>query len=324
MESTLAFAPKQPKVSIVVPLYNTASYLPACLDSISAQTFTDFELLLIDDGSTDDSAAIAERYAQRDDRIRLIRRRWNRGAAEARNLGIELSQGKYLTFIDSDDLVTPNYLSSLYQAARTLNAEVTVAGFQDFTAAPGDGQAFRWTEKTKLLPATLDSRIAAFLWVHVPIGPWNKLYQRDYLNQHKILFHSMPIAEDVGFHFCCLMTASRYAVIPQTIYHYRHGRENSVSSVKDTRRIDYWAVMAARTLNYVDEWAQGETSLSGPETRNWLCWCLYQHWRIQLKNMSQSYGRDIVFSHTQAALAHEPHEPLLRTMLFDILYHENA
>ena len=103
-------------VSIVVPVYNTAEYLPACLDSILAQTFTDFELLLVDDGSTDNSLQVCETYASRDARIRVFHQQ-NAGVSAARNLGVEQAQGDWLCYVDSDDVVLPAYLQDMLEAA---------------------------------------------------------------------------------------------------------------------------------------------------------------------------------------------------------------
>ena len=103
-------------VSIVVPVYNTAEYLPACLDSILAQSFTDFELILVDDGSTDDSLRICEAYAFRDARIRVFHQQ-NAGVSAARNLGVEQAQGDWLCYVDSDDVVLPAYLQDMLEAA---------------------------------------------------------------------------------------------------------------------------------------------------------------------------------------------------------------
>ena len=102
-------------VSVIVPVYNTAQYLPGCLDSILVQTFKDFELLLVDDGSTDDSPAICDAYAAKDKRIRVFHRQ-NGGVSAARNLGVEQATGKWICYVDSDDEVKPDYLEVMVEA----------------------------------------------------------------------------------------------------------------------------------------------------------------------------------------------------------------
>ena len=103
-------------VSIIVPVYNTAVYLPACIDSILAQSYTDFELILVDDGSTDDSLQVCETYAARDARIRVFHQQ-NAGVSAARNFGVEQAQGDWLCYVDSDDVVLPAYLQDMLEAA---------------------------------------------------------------------------------------------------------------------------------------------------------------------------------------------------------------
>ena len=105
---------KQPAISIIVPVYNAEKYLRRCIDSILSQSLTDFELILIDDGSTDRSPLICDEYATRDKRIRLIHKK-NDGVSAARNDGIDIAQGEFITFVDSDDWVDEVYLYTLLQ-----------------------------------------------------------------------------------------------------------------------------------------------------------------------------------------------------------------
>ena len=106
-----------PKVSIIVPVYNTEEYLSECIESILDQSFTDFELLLINDGSIDKSGKICDEYAKKDSRIVVIHKE-NGGVSSARNKGIEIAQGEWISFIDADDWITPLYLSDLIRKLR--------------------------------------------------------------------------------------------------------------------------------------------------------------------------------------------------------------
>lgn len=113
-----------PKVSIIVPIYNSEAHLSRCIDSILAQTYSDFELILVNDGSIDNSGKICEEYAQKDSRISVIHTE-NGGTSSARNIGIEKSRGEYITFVDSDDTIYPNYLCTF-----SYNADFEVAGLE--------------------------------------------------------------------------------------------------------------------------------------------------------------------------------------------------
>ena len=100
-----------PKVSIIVPIYNSEAHLSRCIDSILAQTLTDFELILVNDGSQDNSGKICDNYAQKDSRI-IVLHKENGGTSSARNVGLKKSRGEYITFVDSDDTIYPHYLTS--------------------------------------------------------------------------------------------------------------------------------------------------------------------------------------------------------------------
>ena len=116
-----------PLVSIIVPIYNTAKYLPKCLDSILNQTYQNLEIILVDDGSTDDSGTIAKNYAKKDSRIKVIHQE-NAGQSSARNLGLKKSTGEYISFIDSDDEIKSNFISNLLTPFNKPGTSITVCG----------------------------------------------------------------------------------------------------------------------------------------------------------------------------------------------------
>ena len=118
-----------PKISVIVPVYNVEKYLNRCIDSILNQTFKDFELILVNDGSTDNSGKICDDYAIRDKRIRVIHKE-NGGLSSARNIGIKNSKGNYLGFVDSDDYIHPNMYEILYNSCKAYNAEISICSFK--------------------------------------------------------------------------------------------------------------------------------------------------------------------------------------------------
>lgn len=116
-----------PQISVIVPIYKAERYLALCLDSIKAQSFTDFEVIMIDDGSPDRSGELAEKYTS-DPRFKLFRQK-NMGVGAARNRGLSLANGEYVAFVDSDDRVTPDHLDKLYRAARENSAQIVCCGY---------------------------------------------------------------------------------------------------------------------------------------------------------------------------------------------------
>ena len=117
-----------PKVSVIIPAYNAERYLNCCVDSVLNQTYKDFEIILVDDGSTDKSGEICDEYAEKDDRIRVIHKK-NGGLSDARNSGIEAAKGEFLTFLDSDDYFHPEYLKILILNAEHYSADIAICNY---------------------------------------------------------------------------------------------------------------------------------------------------------------------------------------------------
>ena len=301
---------KRPEISVIVPAYNVAPYLAACLDSILAQTFRDFELIIVDDGSTDGSGEIAEAYAERDERVRLVKRRWNRGGAAARNLGMEVGEGAYVVFIDADDLVPPDHLATLYRAAEEENADLAAAGFHMFAQTPGDGRDFIWTEEPFFLPQVLEERVACFApTARIQIAPWGKIYRKSFLDHHHLEFPDVPVANDVCFHYQCLLAAERYLVLPGKCYWYRGVREGSLQSVRGLRRAEQYAVSLTRSLEAFRAWARQE-QLGDDGMQKKLCHILYLFYGGNLQMIVEACGMEAVIQHCQTALCGEPHRVL--------------
>lgn len=123
---SIEYIEKKPLVSVIIPVYNVSRYLPQCLDSVISQTYQNLEIVIVDDGSTDGSGSICAHYAERDDRILLIRSE-NRGLSSARNRGLEKISGTFIAFLDSDDWIEPHTIETLVRAARQTDADIVVA-----------------------------------------------------------------------------------------------------------------------------------------------------------------------------------------------------
>lgn len=180
-----------PVISIIVPVYKVEAYLKACVDSLLCQTFSDIEILLVDDGSPDHCGSICDEYAEKDARVRVIHQK-NGGLSRARNAGIERAQGEYLCFVDSDDYVAPEYCESLYALLRDNDCDLSVCGvcrFEDGTTPSWDsedGQSIR-VDRVDFLRMQLEKKSE--------FGVWNKLYRRELFS--RIRFAEGRIHEDV-------------------------------------------------------------------------------------------------------------------------------
>lgn len=168
---------KQPEISIIVPVYKTERFLSACISSILAQTFTDFELILVDDGSPDSCPALCDAAAAKDSRIRVIHQK-NRGLSVARNAGLDAAEGEWIAFVDSDDIITPDFCAKLYHAAQEAGAQMAVCNYRqvDEALTPIRKQ-YLHVRREVLTPeqALEHSTLLPYMVV------WNKLYHRSIL-----------------------------------------------------------------------------------------------------------------------------------------------
>lgn len=202
-------------ISIVVPVYNAERTLNECVDSILSQTYSHFELLLVDDGSTDKSGVICDAYAAKDSRVRVFHKP-NGGVSSARNLGIDNILGGYLTFVDSDDYVDRNYLLHLIEAFGG-NMDLVVGGYQSF----GDSR-FEWRYESKCYEyAELSDCFGKHIAEMPFTAPWSKLYRMYIIQEYHIRFDTrMKCAEDACFNKEYLCHVRGIALIPYSDYFY--------------------------------------------------------------------------------------------------------
>ena len=207
-------------ISVIVPIYNAEQYLHRCIDSILAQSYTDFELLLIDDGSKDDSGAICDAYAAKDSRVRVFHKE-NGGVSSARNLGLDHAQGEYVTFCDADDYVAPDWLAA-YRKAMAENVDLAIQGYYSIegentiekSLQPNQGTGVE--VKRQLITSLFSQEVYYYLWV--------KLFRRDLIETHHIRFDEQSIlGEDTQFiskylefavSFKCIDSLGYYYILP--------------------------------------------------------------------------------------------------------------
>ncbi len=203
-----------PFISILVPVYNTELYLGRCIDSILCQSFTDFELLLIDDGSTDNSGAICDEYAEKDNRIRVFHKE-NGGVSSARNKGIKESVGKFLVFADSDDLLRPQHLEHLMYG----EADLVITGLQQFEK----GNSFKVPKEERhidmaALPAVWNLPEMYYLYCY----PVAKRYRTSIIKENNIWFdEDLFYQEDLSFVLSYLLKIDGFVELPFADYEYR-------------------------------------------------------------------------------------------------------
>lgn len=205
----------KPKLSIVVPVYNVEQYLNKCVDSILSQTFRDYELILVDDGSTDGSSLICDDYKEKDDRICVWHKK-NGGLSEARNYGIEHSNGEYIAFVDSDDWIDSSMYESMMSAIVENDADIAVCGHRVVTV-DGEVEETVVFEKPILLTGT-EATIEILKDERMPSFAWNKLYKKSLFKD--IRFPQGRIYEDTAVMYRYFDMAKSVYVLNNVYYNY--------------------------------------------------------------------------------------------------------
>ena len=203
-------------VSVIIPVYNAENYIGKCLDSILSQSYGEWEIVAIDDGSTDGSPSILDDYAARmPTRFKVVHRK-NGGAASARNEGIDVASMKYITFVDNDDWIDGDYLATLIDAAETNEADIVFSGYR----RPDS----RGLSRFQVAPQPNSD------WGAYVVGAaWAKLYRRDFVVRNKLLFKPFNIGEDHAFTLLATSLTDKRTVLPYIGYNWRYN-EASVSN----------------------------------------------------------------------------------------------
>ncbi|WP_310549814.1 glycosyltransferase [Paenibacillus glufosinatiresistens] len=224
---------EKPEISIIVPVYRVEAYIRKCVDSILAQTYTRYELILVDDGSPDGCPAICDEYAARDARVRVIHKT-NGGLSDARNRALDQAKGTYIGFVDSDDWIAPTMFEELHRAAETSGADIAVcchyeaAGdelkrINDFSGYPA---VLSRTEALGEL--LLDRRIQNLAW--------DKLYRRELFED--VRYPAGMAFEDIPTTYRLFLKADRVALVDRALYYYVQRKESISGTYTLAKRVD--------------------------------------------------------------------------------------
>lgn len=218
--------------SIIVPVYNTEKYLPQCVDSILGQSFSDFEVLLIDDESPDGSGALCDAYAEKDPRVRVIHQK-NGGLSNARNSGLKTASGEFILFLDSDDYwIHGNVLEQIHQQFISANADAVLLKHHKLDVETGELLASSDT----LRPEDLSGRsYGEQLSVCVSTQlydtcAWNKAFRRSLMQRQDLFFTEGIIAEDIDWAARLSLAASRLSIVAEPVHIYRKGRPGAITT----------------------------------------------------------------------------------------------
>lgn len=223
-----------PVVSVIVPIYNVEEYLERCVDSILNQTFTDFELILVDDGSTDNSGQICDEYAESDERVKVIHKE-NGGLSDARNAGIDVSTGQYMMFVDSDDYIDPKMIEILYERILKDGSDIAVC---NLLSVDENGNFMK--DKNKTMAISEDSVYSGEQFLYVVASGYvtacTKLYKSEIFDS--IRFPKGKLNEDVFVSYQTVERCKLVSCVAKALYFYRKRNTSIMNSSYSIRRLD--------------------------------------------------------------------------------------
>lgn len=223
---------QSPKVTVIVPVYNTESFLPTCAKSLMAQTLKELEIIFVDDGSTDSSGTQCDKYAEQDSRVRVIHKT-NGGVASARQAGLDEATGEYVIWADSDDWVDLDMYEKMYQKAKERNADLVVCGYRkEFSDGTGKSFSDYFSDSKK-------QSIVNFLNTKIGNSLFNKLFRRSLILQYNISFvPGINMGEDMLFFFKYLYYAVENVTTEEAYYYHYRQNENSLTHLMSRSSID--------------------------------------------------------------------------------------
>lgn len=224
-------------ISIIVPIYNIAEYLPQCIESLLNQSFSELEIILVDDGSTDGSFAVCENYKSKDSRVVVIHKK-NGGLVSARKAGIKAAKGQYIAYVDGDDWIEPDMYEQMYQKLIKENVDVVMCGRYEDTGRTrkavfhgiDEGRYEKEMLKKLVYPKMIVGG-AFFEWGIFP-GLWDKLYRRECIEHFQLAVDErITMGEDAACVYPCLLNVNSIYVMKKCLYHYRQSPMSMVKKI---------------------------------------------------------------------------------------------
>jgi len=259
---------KTKEISIIVPIYNAEKFLPEAIESLINQTFKDIEIILVNDGSPDGSQKICEKYAKKDERIIIVNKE-NGGLADARNAGMKVATGKYIMFLDADDMFEPDSCENMYKAIEENKADYVIGNYQMIEE---DGTRWNNTafDMNKYQDFKLDKNDFKKSFFVMNSTAWNKIYRAEFLEEHDITFKVPSPSEDDYFTSLCYIKSNNGFFMHKVMYLYRncqgsiskscslkyfkginYAYTNIYKSFKDNNEINYYRYVYAKKNAYL-------------------------------------------------------------------------
>ncbi|WP_028329102.1 glycosyltransferase family 2 protein [Brachyspira alvinipulli] len=256
-----------PKVSVMLPIYNVEKYLPKCIESVIAQTLKDIEIICINDCSNDNSENIIREYMKKDDRIKIIHNEKNIGVGFSRNIGVDCSNGEYISFIDSDDFIENDYLENLYSTAIKYDADIvftnniyTVNEVKGYIKLYYHNRLEKWKKdfKDKCFEGKSNFNVSTTEKENTPEYPlvavWNKLYKKSFILNNDLKFQNYIVSEDSEFFYKYLVYNPNMYYNNKAKYYYVQRKSSAVHSIeKDEKTVSDALSVFRNIFNFYKE-----------------------------------------------------------------------
>lgn len=240
-------------ISIIVPIYNAEKYIKNCIDSVLNQDYSDFELLLIDDGSKDESLTIIRDYAQMDSRIKVTSQK-NQGVSCARNTGINLATGDYITFLDSDDQYRPNFLSRMLEAINKTNADLVISGFINIPS----GEEITKATQIYNTVSEIEKDYVFFRETGLLNVPWNKIFRRSLIT--KLFPSNVSLGEDLLFVYDYLANCNKVCFICDCLYLYTIPNDEGLTKKYHSNGFEVAKLIDQADCRFAEKYLDGKFS----------------------------------------------------------------
>ena len=222
-----------PEISLIIPVYNKEKYIRTCLDSLINQTYKDIEIICVDDGSCDESFNILKEYEKVDSRIIVIHQD-NRGAGNARNVGIKSARGKYMQFLDADDFFEIDMVEKMYYRAEELHTDIVICNALQYDDETGIEEEHAWLRYQFVYNEPFSYKDVNNIFNITTSCIWNKLYNTEFIRNNNIWYQEIKTNNDTAFAIISLLLANRIACVDEPFVHYRSYEDpNRIANSRD-------------------------------------------------------------------------------------------
>ena len=232
----------KPVITVIIPVYNTEKYLEECIDTVLGQSFSQFELICVEDGSTDGSKEILDAYAMKDSRVKVLSQQ-NKYAGVARNYGLTKAEGEYIIFLDSDDFFETDMLQNLYDKAKEFNADICVCDAKNYFEASGRfGKPKQYFDKEKIpkkQPFSYKTN-PDYIFNFTTPAPWNMLYKKSFIVKENLKFQEIKRANDLRFFGTAIIKANAIVTVDKRLVNYRVRESGNLQSQNDETPLGFY------------------------------------------------------------------------------------